>query len=274
LQAGNYEDARNLIKQGLAISPRNYQLYEDYVLVDLKASGVDAAVATAKQLQEQDRDFQAARALVGDIYLAANRPADAVQAYQAALAAAPSDLLVSRLAAALVRTNQTDGAMKLLSDWIAQHPDDLVATETLADLQISAQHYDDAIKYLELVLSKKPHDPVALNNLAWVYQQKGDKRAEGLAQRAYTLSPGGQTADTLGWILVSSGSAQRGIPLLRQAIAQAGGDPRILYHYGVALKDIGQRDEAIKVLNAVVANKAQFGEKVEAQKLLDELSKG
>ncbi len=112
------------------------------------------------------------------------------------------------------------------------------------------------MKHLQLVLSKKPHDPVALNNLAWVYQQQGDKRAEGLAQQAYILSPGGQTADTLGWILVTGGDPTKGVTLLRQAAAQAGGDPRILYHYAVALKDTGQKDEAIKLLNAVVANKA------------------
>ena len=113
-----------------------------------------------------------------------------------------------------------------------------------------------------------------MNNLAWVYQQQGDKRAAGLAQQAYILSPGGQTADTLGWILVSGGDMARGMPLLRQAAAQAATDPRMLYHYAVALKDTGKRDEAIKLLNAVVANKAEFTEKTEAQKLLDELNKG
>ena len=90
VQAGNYEDARNLIKDGLVISPRNYQLYYDYVMVDLKAGGIDAALATAKQFRDQDHDFLAARALIGDAYEAANRPADAVVAYQEALAAAPS----------------------------------------------------------------------------------------------------------------------------------------------------------------------------------------
>ncbi len=94
LHAGDYEHARNLIKEGLANSPRNYQLYQDFVMVDLKASGVDAAVATARQLQQQDAGFPQARALVGDVYMAANRPADAAQAYQEALAAAPSELLM------------------------------------------------------------------------------------------------------------------------------------------------------------------------------------
>ena len=258
LQAGDYEPARNLIKQGLADNPRNYQLYQDYVMVDLKAGGVDAAIATANQLEQQDRSFQQARALVGDIYMAANRPADAVRAYQDALAKAPSDMLVGRLVVALLRSGQTDGAIKVLSDWIAQHPADLVIAQQLADIYIGTRRYDEAVTTLQRVLEKKPHDPVALNNLAWVYQQQGDKRAQGLAQQAYILSPGGQTADTLGWILVSSGNLAQGMPLLRQATAQAGSDPRILYHFAVALKNTGKREEAIKVLNAVVANKAEL----------------
>jgi putative PEP-CTERM system TPR-repeat lipoprotein len=274
VQAGDYEHARNLIKEGLVGSPRNYQLYQDYVMVDLKAHGVDAALATARQLIEQDHDFQPARALIGDVYEAANRPADAVQAYQDALNASPDELLQQRLVGALARTGQGEAALKAANDWVAKHPDDLVGLEQFAELEIVLKNYDDAVKPLQQILSKKPHNPIALNNLAWIYSIQGDKRAAALAQQAYVLSPGGQTADTLGWILVSNGQVERGEPLLREAAAQAGTDPRVLYHFAVALKDTGQKDEAIKLLNAVVANKAQFDEKADAQKLLDELNKG
>jgi hypothetical protein len=88
------------------------------------------------------------------------------------------------------------------------------------------------------------------------------------------LAPGPQTADTLGWILTTSGDAQSGVALLRQASGDGNSDPRILYHYGVALKDTGNKDEAKKQLETVVANKADFKEKAEAQKLLDDLAKG
>jgi putative PEP-CTERM system TPR-repeat lipoprotein len=274
VQMGDYEQARNVIKEGLANSPRNYQLYQDYVTIDLRASGIDAAVAAAKQLQQQDRDFTAARALVGDVYMSASRPADAAVAYQEALNAAPSPMLMGRLTTALLQSGKVDDALKAVTDWLAKHPDDLDATQQAADIDIALKRYDEAATNLRRVLDKQPHNAVALNNLAWVYQQQGDKRAQPMAEQAYILSPSGQTADTLGWILVSDGNAAQGMPLLRQAAAQAGSDPRILYHYGVALKDSGNRDEAIKVLNAVVANKAEFREKAEAQKLLDQLSKG
>ena len=62
--------------------------------------------------------------------------------------------------------------------------------------------------------------------------------------------------------------------LLRQASGDGTTDPRILYHYAVALKDTGNKDEAKKQLETVVANKADFKEKAEAQKLLDDMAKG
>jgi hypothetical protein len=42
----------------------------------------------------------------------------------------------------------------------------------------------------------------------------------------------------------------------------------------VALKDTGDKADAIKLLTAVVAIKTEFTEKTQAQQLLDELNKG
>ena len=132
----------------------------------------------------------------------------------------------------------------------------------------------EAARSLETILKTKKHDAVALNNLAWVYQQMGDARAMDLARQAYVLAPGAQTADTLGWILTTSGRADTGVTLLRQATTEASTDPRVQYHFAVALKDTGKKEEAIKALNAVVATKGEFKEKTLAQQLLDELKKG
>jgi putative PEP-CTERM system TPR-repeat lipoprotein len=275
IDAGDFETARNVLTAGIAANPRDYQWYQDYAMVDLKARGVDAALATADRLQSEDRDFPLIRALKGDIYLAANRPTDAVAAYTEANNAAPSSLLVTRLAGALLRAGQSNDASTLLLSWLGDHPDDMVATEQLAEIKIAGGSWDDAAKYLELLLKQKPHDPVALNNLAWVYQQQGKEApAQTLARQAYVLAPSPQTADTLGWILTTSGDPKNGATLLRQATGDAGGDPRILYHFAVALNDTGDKEAAKKALETVVASQAQFKEKDLAQKLLVDLSKG
>ena len=275
IEAGDFESARNTVTAGISASPRNYQLYQDFVMIDLKSTGMDAALATADRLQSQDRDFPGIKALKGDIYLAANRPADAVAAYAEANKAAPSSLLVTRLAGALLRSGRADDATTLLLDWLGKHADDMVAMEQVAEINIATAKWDDAAKYLERLLKQKPHDAVALNNLAWVYQQQGkDAPAQALARQAYVLSPSPQTADTLGWILTTAGNAKSGVALLRQASGEGVADPRILYHYAVALKDTGDKDEARKQLGLVLENKAEFKEKVEAQKLMDDMAKG
>jgi putative PEP-CTERM system TPR-repeat lipoprotein len=274
IEAGDFDSARNLVKSGMTTSPRNYQLLLDFVMIDLKATGVDAALATAETLVSQDRDFTAARALKGDVFLAANRPDDAANAYADAMTIAPSTMLLTRMVGAQLRGGHADAANATLTDWLTKHPDDLVALEQEAELDIAAGRLDSAAKHLQTILNEKPHDPAALNNLAWIYQQQHDPRAMDLARQAYVLSPGAQTADTLGWILTTTGKADTGVLLLRQASAQAASDPRVQYHYAVALKDTGDKVDAIKLLTAVVAIKADFTEKPQAQQLLDELNKG
>jgi putative PEP-CTERM system TPR-repeat lipoprotein len=274
VDAGDFDSARSVVKAGIAAAPRNYQLLLDYVMIDLKATGVDAALATASQLVSQDRTFTAAQALKGDVFLAANRPDDAAKAYADALAASPSTILLTRLVGAQMRAGHADAAQAALTDWLAKHPNDLTALEQDAELDIAAERLDDAAKQLRSILNEKPHDPIALNNLAWIYQQQHDGRAMDLARQAYVLAPSAQTADTLGWILTSAGKADTGVLLLRQASAQAAADPRVQYHYAVALKDTGDKADAIKLLTAVVAVKADFSEKPQAQQLLDQLNKG
>jgi cellulose synthase operon protein C len=154
-----------------------------------------------------------------------------------------------------------------------KHPDDLGMVEALAGIEIKQGRYDEAEAHLKSILDKKPRDPISLNNLAWIYQKRGDKRARDLAQEAYVLAPSGQTADTLGWILVNQGAAATALPLLRQASSQLAGNLDIKYHLAAALNDTGKRDEARKLLTAMLEEKATFDERQNAQKLLDELSK-
>jgi putative PEP-CTERM system TPR-repeat lipoprotein len=275
IEAADYESARAVITSSLAASPRNYSLYQDYVMIDLKGAGIDAALASAERLMAQDQGFAELRALKGDVYQMANRPVDAVAAYTEAAKTTPSSLLTNRLAASLLRAGRKDEANKMLADWLVKHPDDIAAAEIAAELTIASGQLDAARSYLEQILKAKPHEPVALNNLAWIMQQQGDNaRAETLSRQAYVLSPGAQTADTLGWILTTSGDPRKGVLLLRQANSDTSADPRINYHYAVALIDTGDRVEARKQLESVVAKPGDFKEKAEAQKALDDLSKG
>ena len=61
--------------------------------------------------------------------------------------------------------------------------------------------------------------------------------------------------------------------LLKDAAANAAGQPQIRYHYAVALNNTGQRDEARKILEELTASNATFENVADARKLLDDLKR-
>jgi putative PEP-CTERM system TPR-repeat lipoprotein len=274
LSAGDTAGARQAIAAAIKIAPHDPQLIADQLAIDLKTSGLAAALASAAQLQKSDPGLPTAPALPGDVYMAAKQYANAVTAYQTAFQKAPSAMLVVRLAQAKSAAGQPDAAAGLLRDWLAKHPDNVGIAQILAGYDIAGHRYPQATQELEMVIAKRPQNAIALNNLAWLYQRSGDPRARSLAERAYLLAPGlPQTEDTLGWILVRQGQAAKGLVLLRHASVGEPANPAVQYHLAVALNDTHQPAEARKLLASLIGKKVSFDDEPAAQKLLALLSK-
>jgi putative PEP-CTERM system TPR-repeat lipoprotein len=274
LSAGDAAGARQAIDAALKIAPHDPQLIADRIAIDLKTSGLAAALATAARLQKSNPGLSTAPALPGDTYMMARQYAKAVAAYQAAFRQAPSALLAVRLAQAEAAAGHADAAAQTLREWLAHHPDAVGVRQILAGYDIAARRFKEAQQELEAVVAKAPRDALALNNLAWLYQRAGDPRARALAERAYLLAPGlPQTADTLGWILVQQGQAANALALLRRASAGEPKNPAVQYHLAVALNDTGQPAAARKLLAPLVSSTAKFDDKGAAEKLLAALPK-
>src|SRR5262249_52800438 len=159
---------------------QNSQLVTDRVAIEQAAGGITAALQTAQELQTNP-SLPTAPALEGDTYLAAGERAKALEAYSKEFERAPSALLAIRIARAKAPIDN-EAAAAGLRDWLAAHPDDSAVAELLANFDIQAKRFPEAIRELEAVLAKAPDAPVALNNLAWLYQQAGDPRARTVAQ--------------------------------------------------------------------------------------------
>ncbi len=261
-----------LIRDGLQAQPGNSALLLAYVAATQHVSGVDAALALAAKLRQDPANLPAAHLLKGEVLMDAGRPADAAAAYAAeAHAVAPFGALVIAESRALQAAGRVDEARQLLTDWIARQPDPTVAY-ALASLEIEAKRMDAAAAALDKVLAMRPDDPVALNNLAWVDQQQNKPEAVALARRAYLIAPGGETADTLGWILIQQKQPEMGLLLLRQAALRLPRDPSVYYHLAVALNDTGKPQDAVRVLDAILASKLSFAERDAAQILRQKLA--
>jgi putative PEP-CTERM system TPR-repeat lipoprotein len=271
VRAKDVAEAKAVLLKGLETSPGNLALLQSVVAVDFRSGGLDAALATAADLAKDTANRPAAQLLKGELYMSVQRYADAAAAYQAELDATPSSTLAVATAIALNSAGRPADAQHVLQAWLQHEPKDVDVIRALSSLDLQDNRTAEAEENLKAVLALQPNDPVALNNLAWLYQTRDDPRARPMAQKAYQLAPGPQSADTLGWILTKQGNAKTGLLLLTQAARTPSTDAAILYHLAVALNDTGQKDQAVEILTKLVNSQAAFSDKPAARKLLADL---
>ena len=271
-QANDFDGAKAAARDGLKLLPGNGALLETLLRIELKANGINGALALADQLRRDPVNSPAALHLKGDAYMLVQRPADAAVAYQAEYKATPSSDLAMRIANADLAANKADEGGQVLRGWVDAHTDDAPAARMAGSMELTAKRYATAEKYLEMSLVKEPNDAITLNNLAWIYQQRNDPRAKPTALHAYTRAPTADTADTLGWIMATGGDPQGGLELEQQAHLQKPTSKTIAYHLAVVLKDLGRRQEAIDTLKPILADPAEFDERADAGRLLGVLT--
>jgi Tfp pilus assembly protein PilF len=142
----------------------------------------------------------------------------------------------------------------------------------LAEAHLKAGQLPQAIAHYETSLKQNPKNLLALNNLAWLYQQSHDPRAASTAEQAYKLQPDNPAvADTLGWILIERGDVKRGLELTRKALAKAPEAAEIRYHLAVGLERTGDKAQARTELQALIRSGRPFPELEEAKALLERL---
>ena len=261
-QKSDSAPAQKALDRAVALQPDNLPALELKTRLYLREQRYKEALESARSIQTRFPTMPLGYQFEGDIYTQQREFAKAVSAFQTAFGKAPSVPLALALANAQWQADKPAEAIKTLKSWLANNPKDTYARTQLLMYLNSLQRNAEAIAEGETILKQEPDNGIALNNLAALYQQVGDKRALEFAERAMQLAPESpDVADTLGWILVQSNQQlPRGIELLRQALAQKA-DPQIRYHLAVAYAKAGQREEALRELdklqqlNKLVSNK-------------------
>jgi putative PEP-CTERM system TPR-repeat lipoprotein len=165
------------------------------------------------------------------------------------------------------RGNFPEGSA-VLTTWLARHPADLGARLMLANSHLQAGDNAQAIIEYEKMLPST--NAILLNNLAWLYSEKGDSRALETARKARESAPqSAEIADTLGWILVEAGKSQEALDYLRQAARELKDNPSVQYHLGVAHFNLGNEAEARVALQSALAEGKSFPEASEARRTLE-----
>ena len=240
--------------------------------LDSAAKRYDQALARVAAFEQAGGAAFIADEIRGDVFLAAGRQAEALASFQKAAAVRPS----AGLAIKILRTGRATGLSNpeaSLLDWLDRNPDDHGARIALAESYHLAGDRRAAIREYERLSTAAP-SPAIRNNLAWLYYEVGDTRAEDLARLAYEAAPTeAAIADTYGWILVENGKVKEGLGVMEDALKGLPQNPDVRYHHAAALARDGQKKAAADALRSLLAESQAFASRAEAQALLDKLSR-
>jgi putative PEP-CTERM system TPR-repeat lipoprotein len=251
----------------LTTNPGNAQLVTLVASLQSGSGQTDSALdnwTKLAALQPESPDIQlrlaAARAAVNDSEGAAQAMNKALVLYQKALEIRPAPQTMQALYSALVQAGKPAEARSRMQKWLAGHASDNASRLYYASSLLALKDYAASTMQFEEVLRQAPGHFVALNNLAWLYQQQRDPRALALAEQAYKQAPDNPAIiDTLGWLLAEQGKLERAVPLLKDAAAKAPKSNEIRYHYGAALAKSGDKRAAREQLEPLLAVK-EFGQ--------------
>jgi putative PEP-CTERM system TPR-repeat lipoprotein len=273
-KTGALRDAADTIAEARKRDPANVALAADEVRI-LGAGNPDAGIAAARRLAASLPDEPTALAVEGDYLESLKRPADALAAFQRAFQALPSLFLADCLSKAAVLAGNPAVGEKVLTDWVAAHPQDDSAKAVLAAFLQSRKDFAGARPLYESLVNAQPNDPSLLNNLALIYQHDGDPRALDLAQKAQLAAPQDpRISDTLGWIMTQRNDPAGGLKFLQRAHDMMPGDLDTEYHLAFALNRVGKKDDAAALLKKSLSAGTDFESKQDARDLLGQLSKG
>jgi putative PEP-CTERM system TPR-repeat lipoprotein len=273
IEIKNFGEARRTLETAIELQPTFAPAHLILIGMDVAQDNIEGALASADRLAAATPKSAISDSARGDIYMRAKRYEEAAAAYRAGLQKEPGTNLAINLYRAHLAKGERDKGMDELRGWLKRNPNDNVARFALASALLDGGQLDAATQEHEALLANKADNQVVLNNLAWLYDQKGDPRSIELAEKAYQLAPKSPAIkDTLGWILVRRGDPKRALELLRSASEELPNNAEVQYHYGAALAKGGQNDQARRVLELAINSGQKFGAIEDARALLKTLN--
>jgi len=268
-RAGQTELARTNLNHALELSDGdNAEAQRTLARLELRQGNLDAARRHLEPLLAAEQADPATRLLRADVLLAEGKRGDAEPLYQALAQEGVREAVV-RLATLDLASGAADAAAARLQAWLEDQPGDLGAELLLADALMRIDGDRGLARYESLVESG---NPVALNNLAWLYMERDDERAVPMAQRAAAAAPDNpDILDTLGWVLLQDGQIDEAVNQLRRSVQLNPNNPSTQYHLGVALQRAEQPGEARTALSRALESDS-FPERQAAEQALQQMS--
>ncbi len=243
-----YPESEKSIQTALKIYPQYDAAMGDYVSMMFALKQPDKAVGLAHQYAASNPNRGAAHFIYGGALATTKKYPEAIAEYQKAIAADPKVVLnYVQLGRVYELTNQPDQALAVYQKALAAQPTSANLNSAIGNVYLAKGDLKSAGKYFQAALSQNTHDPIAANNLAWVYAMQGENldMALSLATQAKQAAPEMESVnDTLAWIQYKKGNYRVSVSLAEDAVKKRPENPDYRYHLGMALAGAGDKPRA------------------------------
>lgn len=245
---GDSAGAIRALDRALELNPGNLHALNGRLSIDLYHGRLAEARARLQKALERGPRTSTLLVLAARLENTAKDYPAAEKYLRQAIDLEPDDMTpYTMLGQMYVRQNRLDEARRELEAVTKRRPDN-VAARTMIGIILEAQgKMDESRQVYEGIVSTTSRAPVAANNLAYIYAERGERLNEALtlAQTAKEQMPNShEVNDTLGWVYYKKDMAQMAVIPLESSVEVDPKNPLYHYHLGLAYAKAGQTAKA------------------------------
>jgi putative PEP-CTERM system TPR-repeat lipoprotein len=232
----------------------------------------DEGIKIARALQTKAPKAAAGFLVEAEILFRNKRYAEAAKLFEKTAQLTGQGQLLARAYQAYKQAGQAEEGEQHLEQWLKTHPKDMFVRHELALAQFSSKRWQESAENYRILARANPRDLAAANNLALALGELKDPESLAVAEQALKIAPKvAAIQDTYGWLLVSNGQAEKGLPYLREALKNAPDQAEIRWHVAAALAKTNDTRGAQAELDRLLTSRIAFPQEAEAKALLQQL---
>jgi tetratricopeptide (TPR) repeat protein len=267
-----FADAEREFQMAIKMYPTYDAAWADYISLMFGTQQPAKALALANQYVTANPNRASAHFINASALGTAKKYDQSIAEFQKVIQIEPKSMMAYfRLAQIHQMMGQTDAALDLLQKALALQPTSSAVNTAIGDIYLTKDDWKSAGKYFQAALAQNAHDPIAANNLAWIYAVQGENldMAMNLATQAKQMAPEMSAVnDTLAWIQYKKGNYRVSVSLAEDAVKKEPQKADYRYHLGMALKAAGERGRAKTELQKALELNLKGTDAQDAQKTL------
>ncbi len=274
-------EAEAALREALALAPRSRLVLTGLTKIWAQTQGAAYAGEQLTAIAERDPAYGFARHMAAVAYLKGRQPVKAETVLRQGIEQQPGMAEPYReLARFYLELDRLGDAVTVCEQGLVAHPGSSALLALRARIAAAGPDAAPAIAAYKRHLAVAPDSQESRAQLARLLATTRDDEASRQRARHLIatleldapLAPSVQ--DAAGVVLLKSGETKKALEWLKVAAANAPDEPAIRYHLAMALAKSGDKAAAKLEVQAALASERPFAERLEAQRLLRELSSG